>query len=62
MYYTDDPVADFERYDAKREDWRLSRPLCDYCDNHIQEDHYFDINGDIVCPDCLDNYFRKVID
>ena len=37
MYYTDNPVRDFERYDADREDELASLPVCDICDEPIQD-------------------------
>ena len=65
MLYTDDPIADFHRYDqeqAKREAEREAQlPKCDYCGEPIPE-HYYEINGCNVCPDCLDKHFRKDVD
>lgn len=61
MYRTDDPVADFERYDSEqaREEARL--PHCDCCGNVIR-DHYWNINGEIYCEDCLNDNFRHDAD
>ena len=61
-YYTDDPVRDFERYDADREDELASLPVCDICDEPIQDEHYYIINGDNICPECLDKCFRKEVE
>lgn len=38
------------------------RPVCSYCEEHVQHDHFFLINDEIVCPDCLDSFFRKDVD
>ena len=57
-YYTDDPVRDFERYDADREDELANLPVCDICDEPIQDEHYYIINGDNICPLCLEACFR----
>lgn len=62
MFLTDDPVADFDRYDAEQQKQLDRLPKCDICDHPIQDDHYYQINGDNVCPDCLDNEFRKDVD
>lgn len=35
------------------------RPLCDYCGEPVHDDHYYEINGDVICPDCMEEYFRK---
>lgn len=52
----------WEAYVAKLDAFLMSRPVCDWCNQHIQEDHYYRIDGEIVCPDCLDTYFRKEIE
>lgn len=48
-------------YDA--EQCKLSDPLpvCDFCNNEIQDDHYYDICDEIVCEECLDRYFKKEV-
>ena len=57
--YTDDPISDFNRYDAEqyREEQKL--PRCSCCDEPIYEEHYYLINNDVVCEDCLKDQFRK---
>ena len=57
-YYTDDPVADFERYDAEREGAMALLPSCSCCGKQIQEEHCYEIDG-IICENCLIEYFRK---
>lgn len=58
MYRTDDPVADYERYDADRER-RLDRyPKCDYCGEPILEDHFYNINGTYYHEECLNSEYR----
>ena len=59
MYYSDDPVRDFERYDAQRERELARRPKCCECDEHIQEDYCFEIDGELVCIHCLKRYYLK---
>lgn len=59
--FTDDPISDFHEYDAECEDWLYSRPICDICDEHIQDDFYFEINGEKICECCMNENFRKVI-
>ena len=63
MYYrTDDPLADFARYDAEQQSEMDKLPKCDYCDEPITDDYYFEINGDIICADCLNENFRKGVE
>lgn len=62
MPWTDDPLNDFHRHDAEQQNELDKLPKCDICDRPIQDDHYYQINGDNVCPECLDNHFRKDVD
>lgn len=39
-----------------------SRPMCSCCENHIQEDHYYEVDDKVICPDCLETHFRKELD
>lgn len=59
---TNDPVSDFNRYDAMQQRELERCPKCDYCDEHITADNYYDLDGDIVCEDCLDRYFKRFTD
>lgn len=61
-FRTDDPVKDFERHDRDRERKLAERPRCDICDRPIQDDHFYLINGDNVCQECLEDHFRKEVD
>lgn len=58
----EDNLDRFERYDAEREAQLRKQPKCDYCGEYIQEDHYFDINDEKICPDCMDSHFRKWVE
>ena len=62
MIFTDDPVADAERYDAEQQAKLERLPVCDYCDKHIQDDYYYEIYNEILCEDCLNKHFRKSVD
>ena len=54
-----DPEREFDIRDAEEARWLRSRPVCDICGEPIQEDHYYDLNSEIVCDDCLDSYLKK---
>lgn len=54
MMYSDDPVADFERYDAEQENELQRLPVCCECGNPIQQEKAVRINGDWYCDECLD--------
>ena len=59
MYYTNDPVADAERYYADREKQLESRPICEHCGEHITDDFMFEINGFNVHEDCITDYCKE---
>lgn len=59
---TNDPIADFHRYDAQQQREVERCPKCDYCDEHITVETYYDLDGDIVCEDCLDRHFKKRVE
>lgn len=62
MYYSDDPVKDFERHDA-RQQRRLGRlPRCSECNEYIQDDVCYEINGELICPACLEANYEKNTD
>lgn len=58
--YTDDPLRDFERWDAERERRLAQLPTCADCGEHIQEETAYYINGDWICRNCIDSYLRDV--
>lgn len=45
MPYTDNPVADYDRYDAQQCRRLATLPLCCCCCEPIQDEHYWDFNG-----------------
>lgn len=36
--------------------WLDSRPKCDICGDPIQDEFYYDIDGDKYCEKCKENY------
>ena len=58
MYYTDDPVADYARYDAEQERIRRKCPLCSECDEPIMDATCYVINDEIICESCMGQYRR----
>lgn len=62
LYITDNPVADFDRWDEEqcRQEERL--PICSECGEKIQDDFYYEFNDEVICSDCLDNNHRKWVE
>ena len=62
MIRTDDPIRDYMAYDSEQEARRDRLPVCAYCDNPIEDDHYFLINDEVICSECLESYFRRDVE
>lgn len=58
--WTDDPIADFERYDREQQEYMQKLPRCSECDNHIQDDIAYYINDEWICFKCMEQYCRTV--
>lgn len=61
MYYSDDPVRDYDRYCAEQERAIARLPICVDCDEPIQDEDAYYINGEWICLDCMDSYRREVL-
>lgn len=61
MRITDDPLEDFQYHEEEQDRWRNSRPMCDECGEHIQDDIMYEIGSSTYCESCIEK-FRKFID
>lgn len=61
-FRTGDPLDDFDRHDREQAKREKQLPKCDYCNQPIQDEHLFDINGDVMCEKCLIREFRKDVE
>lgn len=62
MYYTDDPVKDFERWDREQERALERLPVCECCGEHIQQEDAVRIGGDWYCDECIDGMREEIWD
>lgn len=62
MYFTDDPISDFHRYDAEREAELRRLPRCSECGETIQAEECYEINDELICPDCMEGNHKKSTD
>lgn len=60
--YIPDNLDLYDRHEAEQERKLAKLPDCDYCGEPITDDHYYDLDGDIVCQECLDSNFKKRVD
>ena len=59
---TDDPVADFLRWDEEQNRQLERLPVCADCGEPVQDEHLYLINDEIICQECLVRYYRKSTD
>lgn len=45
------------KYDRECEDGLGRLPICEKCEEPIQDDFYFNIEGEILCEDCMKNRY-----
>ena len=62
MYFTDDPVADYDRYCAEQERESQRFPLCSECGERIMDDFCYEINDEYICEKCMKDNHRKDVD
>jgi formylmethanofuran dehydrogenase subunit E len=60
MRYTDDPVADFERYDVEMAKKLEQLPVCSECGEPIQDEEAYMVHGDYICEECMDCHKVRV--
>lgn len=60
-HYTDDPLMDFDRWQADEERWLMQRPICKDCGEHIQDEEAFYINDSWICIECMELYIQLVM-
>jgi hypothetical protein len=56
---TDDPLADFDRWDREQQRELERLPVCCECDKPIQDEIYYEFDGEYICPECLENNHEK---
>ena len=62
MIRTDDPLRDFNRYEAEQFLWEQSRPICDDCGDHITDEYMWEFHGFHYCENCVRNHRERIED
>lgn len=52
----------WEAHDREQAKRLAELPVCDVCDDPIDDDFYYEINGENICEHCMDQFFRKEVD
>ena len=62
MFYTDDPIKDYERYCIEEEKLRALLPECADCGEKIEDDKCYVINDEPICESCMEHYKVRTSD
>jgi hypothetical protein len=58
-FRTGDPLSDFHRLDQEEVDYLERLPNCEKCGCTIDDDHYFEVEGEILCEACMIERYRR---
>lgn len=59
MTRTGDPIHDFHVHDSELEEALTLLPKCCECEEPIQEEKFYDFDGEYVCEHCVLDYINK---
>lgn len=59
FFRSDDPAADFARHDRGKERQLAKLPVCEDCGEPIQDEDYYDVDGEILCEECMKRKYRR---
>ena len=54
-----DPLDDFDRIDQELARREARFPVCDKCGHRIYDDYCFEIDGEILCEECMKARYRR---
>jgi len=49
-------VEEQARIDTENEKWLQKRPICSWCEKHIQDEYAYEIDGLLICPSCIEEF------
>lgn len=56
MCYIPDNYDRWKQHDTEQEEALELLPECDMCGKRIQEEHCYQINDELICESCMDDY------
>lgn len=60
MAWSNDPIADFEAYDAEQSKKLESLPLCEICGEPIQQEKAVYYNNQWCCEECEAEFWQGI--
>ena len=61
MYFTNNPLRDFERYEAEQEENAQKLPLCEICGERIHDEYGYCVDGYWYHEECFEKEYKKEI-
>lgn len=52
----------WERHEARVERRLSERPVCGDCGRPIQDEYWFEVEGEILCEECMHDRYRRRAD
>lgn len=52
----------YNRYETEQHNKLKKLPKCSCCDEPIQDGFCYEINDELICEDCLNEYHRKLVE
>ena len=56
MEYIPDAYEQWEQHEAEQEAAIERLPRCSECDEHIQSDYAYEVNGEYICEACMEEH------
>ena len=57
-----DNYAMWERHQNAMDQMLARRPVCSICGENIQDEIAYNINDELICPDCLEKNFQIFVE
>lgn len=57
-HYTDNPARDAENEYLEAQEQLERCPKCEYCGHYIADEVCYEIDGNIICDDCILDYLH----
>lgn len=48
-----------DEHDAEEARWLATRPVCAKCGEPIQDEYAYDIDGDLLCRECAEEWLKE---
>lgn len=57
--FVPDNYSQWEEHERQAESWLSKRPVCCYCCEHIQDERYYEVEGELYHVDCFNDEHLK---